>query len=111
MSSEAGIDVLLGGLYDEGGPETEDADLLFMSYPNQMLKSLHLDATKEISRRDKDLLEGLTKAGFKLDQGPDDSGFFMKYFQRGGGYYVSLLSTALMRIQVGCLTMLRTLLD
>jgi hypothetical protein len=36
------------------------------------------------------LLEGLTKAGFKIDQGPDDSGFFMKYFQRGGGYYIDV---------------------
>ena len=88
MSSKEGIDVLLGGLYDETGPDTEDADLTFMSIPNQMLKRLHLDATKEITRRDKDLLEGLTKAGFKLDLGPDDTGFFMKYFQRGGGYYV-----------------------
>ena len=92
MSSKEGIDVLLGGLYDESGPETEDADLMFMSIPNQMLKRLHLDATKEITRRDKNLLEGLTKAGFKVDQGPDDAGFFMKYFQRGGGYYVSNLS-------------------
>lgn len=24
------------------------------------------------------------------DSGPDDSGFFMKYFQRGGGYYIDV---------------------
>ena len=74
MSSKEGLDVLLEGLYEEGGPETEDADLMFMSIPNKMLKRIHLDATKEIARRDKDLLEGLEKAGFKLDQGPDDAG-------------------------------------
>ena len=90
MSSKEGIDVLLGGLYDEGGPETDDADLLFMSYPNAMLKRMHLDATAEISRRDAKLLEGLTAAGFNVDQGPDDTGFFMKYFQRGGGYYIDV---------------------
>ena len=90
MSSKDGLDVLLKGLYEEGGPDTEDADLMFMSVPNAMLKRKHLDATKEISRRDAKLLEGLTKAGFKLDQGPDDSGFFMKYFQRGGGYYIDV---------------------
>ena len=39
-----------------------------------MLKRMHVDATKEIARRDKDMLEGLEKAGFKLDHGPDDSG-------------------------------------
>lgn len=74
MSSRAGLDVLLGGLYEEGGPETEDADLIFMSIPNKMLKRMHMDATEEISKRDKNLLEGLEKAGFKLDKGPDDAG-------------------------------------
>ncbi len=86
MSSKEGLDVLLAGLYEEGGPDTEDADLMFMSIPNAMLKRMHVDATKEIARRDADLLAGLQKAGFKLDNGPDDAGFFMKYFQRGGGY-------------------------
>ena len=90
MSSKAGLDVLLGGLYEEGGPDTEDADLLFMSIPNAMLKRLHVDATKEIKKRDAELLAGLEKAGFKLDSGPDEAGFFMKYFQRGGGYYIDV---------------------
>ena len=90
MSSKAGLDVLLGGLYEEGGPDTEDADLIFMSIPNAMLKRLHVDATKEIKKRDAELLAGLEKAGFKLDDGPDEAGFFMKYFQRGGGYYIDV---------------------
>ena len=74
MSSKAGLDVLLAGLYVEGGPDTEDADLIFMSIPNKMLKRMHVDATVDIARRDKDLLDGLEKAGFKLDKGPDDAG-------------------------------------
>jgi hypothetical protein len=90
MSSKAGLDVLLGGLYEEGGPPLEDADLTFMSIPNAIMKRVHVDATKEVAKRDADLLAGLTKAGFKLDTGPDDSGFFMKYFQRGGGYYIDV---------------------
>ena len=90
MSSKAGLDVSLGGLYEEGGPDTEDADLMFMSIPNPMLKRMHFDATKETAKRDKDLLAGLQKGSFKLDSGPDESGFFMKYFQRGGGYYIDV---------------------
>ena len=90
MSSKAGLEVLMAGLYEEGGPDTEDADLIFMSIPNQMLKRLHVDATKEIAKRDEKLRIGLEKAGFKLDDGPDESGFFMKYFQRGGGYYIDV---------------------
>lgn len=61
-----------------------------MSIPNPMLKRMHVDATIEISRRDADLIAGLQKAGFKTDTGPDDSGVFMKYFQRGGGYYIDV---------------------
>src|SRR6186713_1837470 len=63
---------------------------MFMSIPNALLKLNHIEATKEIARRDAKLLEGLTKAGFKLDNGPDDAGFFMKYFSRGGGYYIDV---------------------
>ncbi len=61
-----------------------------MSIPNPILKRLHVDATKEIARRDEKLLNGLTKMGFMVDAGPDDSGLFMKYFQRGGGYYIDV---------------------
>jgi len=77
MSSKAGLDVLLNGLYMENGPDTEDADLMFMSIPNAMLKRIHMDATVEIARRDKDLLSGLEKAGFKLDDGLDHSGLYL----------------------------------
>ena len=90
VSSNSMMEVMLGGLYDETGPPTEDADLSFLSIPNPVLKRMHMDATKEISRRDKDLIQGLERAGFKTDQGPDGSGFFMKYFQRGGGYYIDV---------------------
>ena len=90
VSSEQVLNVLLAGLYQEGGPPTEDADLLFMSIPNPMLKRMHIDASKEIRRRDQKLISGLENAGFKIDNGPDESGFFMKYFQRGGGYYIDV---------------------
>ncbi|KAI9668957.1 MAG: hypothetical protein M1817_005180 [Caeruleum heppii] len=95
ISNKAVLEVLLAGLYQEGGPPTEDADLTFMSIPNPLLKRINQDATAEISRRDASLYEGLTKAGFKLDNGPDESGMFMKYFQRGGGYYIDVGASAL----------------
>jgi putative flavoprotein involved in K+ transport len=39
---------------------------------------------------DKPLLDGLTKRGFQLDFGEDDTGFQMKYLRRGGGYYFNV---------------------
>jgi hypothetical protein len=68
----------------------EDADLTIMSVPNAVLKRLHVDATKEIAKRDRQPLDGLTNAGFALDAGPDEGGFIMKHFQRGGGSYIDV---------------------
>jgi hypothetical protein len=45
MSSENGIAVLFAGLYEEDGPPTEDADLIFASIPYPWLAELHKGAT------------------------------------------------------------------
>ena len=36
---------------------------------------------------DRDILDGLTKKGFKLTNAPDGSGFASLLYNRGGGYY------------------------
>lgn len=95
MSSEHGLSVLLKGLYDEDGPPTDDADLIFMSIPIAVFKRNQIEATKEIGKRDAAANEALTKAGFKLDTGPHDSGFVMKYLERGGGYYLDVGASAI----------------
>lgn len=90
ISSKAILDIGLKGLYDEGGPPVEDADIAFWSIPAPILKGIQRDVTALQAEHDKELLAGLTKAGFKLDSGPDGAGLFMKYFQRGGGYYIDV---------------------
>lgn len=90
ISSEAILKIGLAGLYEENGPPVEDADLMFWSIPFPILKGIQRDVTALQNKHDAKLLKGLEKAGFKLDQGPDDSGLFMKYFQRGGGYYIDV---------------------
>ena len=44
----------------------------------------------EMKKRDADLYARLTKAGFQLDFGDDESGLFMKYLRRGSGYYIDV---------------------
>ena len=61
-----------------------------MSIPNPVAKRMKLDTTREINKRDEVLLQGLTAAGFALDNGPDCAGLMMKYFHRGGGYYIDV---------------------
>ncbi|GJN93915.1 hypothetical protein Rhopal_006974-T1 [Rhodotorula paludigena] len=88
MSSEFGIPGLLNGIYEEDGPPLDDADLMLTSLPINLLEEFHIEATKEIAKKDKDLLDGLTKAGFKLNAYP--GGLFIKYFRDGGGYYIDV---------------------
>ncbi|MDV6280812.1 NAD(P)/FAD-dependent oxidoreductase [Rhodococcus jostii] len=90
MSSKHGIPGLFGGVYEEGGPAVQDADLIFASLPYPLLAGIHAGATEAIAEKDAEMLDGLRKAGFKVDFGEDGSGLFMKYLRRGGGYYIDV---------------------
>ncbi|KKY37135.1 putative flavin-binding monooxygenase-like protein [Diaporthe ampelina] len=90
VSSESICKISLAVVYEEGGPPTEDADLLSWGTPAEVTKATHLEITKLHQEKDKATLEGLAKAGFKTDKGPDDCGLYIKYFQRGGGYYIDV---------------------
>lgn len=89
-SSKAVTDIAVKGLYDESAPPVDDADVLLHGVPIPVFKAGQLGVAEAQADLDKDTLEGLTKAGFKVDRGPDESGLMMKYFQRGGGYYIDV---------------------
>ena len=76
-------------IFAEDGPPVEDADFVTNSLPFPLLTEFHKQLTQRIAEMDKELLEGLTKAGFLLDFGEDGSGFLMKYHRYGGGYYIN----------------------
>ncbi|EAQ83686.1 hypothetical protein CHGG_10090 [Chaetomium globosum CBS 148.51] len=90
ISSQSCLKVALGGLYEESSPPVEDSDIFVWGMPSPVLKSLQVDVTTIAGQRDKEILDGLEKAGFKVDKGPSDSGIFGKYLQRGGGYYIDV---------------------
>ncbi|KAJ4252809.1 hypothetical protein NW762_010715 [Fusarium torreyae] len=90
VSSKAITDIGLKGTYSEDGPPVDDADLLIHGLPISVLKALEVQVCRKQADFDKEILEGLDKAGFKVDRGPDDAGLLMKYFQRGGGYYIDV---------------------
>lgn len=90
-SSKGVTDICNAGAYEEGGPHVDEADLLVFGTPSRALKADHIiRVNKNINELDKGILDGLTKAGFKLDNGPDGGGLLLKYFQRGGGYYIDV---------------------
>ena len=52
--------------------------------------ALNIDSTKGIAAAEKDNLDCLTKAGFKIDFGEDGSGIYRKYITRGGGCSIDI---------------------
>jgi hypothetical protein len=90
ISSEAITEIGLKGLFDENGPPVDDADLWLQGIPSEIFKAQQIKVTASQNQHDAKILEGLEKARFKLDKGPNDAGLFFKYFQRGGGYYIDV---------------------
>lgn len=90
VSSEAITEIALKAHYSETGPPVDDADLLLHGLPTPVLKAHQVKSVERQAEHDKELLEGLERAGFKVDRGPDGAGLFFKYFQRGGGYYINV---------------------
>ena len=76
-------------LYSEG-PPLADCDLIAASMPFQLMRKSHQRLTEQIKMLDKDLLDGLSRVGFRTDFGWDESGWQFKYLERGGGYYFNV---------------------
>lgn len=90
MSQANGIPILFGALYYEGGPATEDADLLNAAFPFPVVLQFARAQTEAIAELDRELLEQLRNAGFRLDAGVDGGGLMSKALRRGGGYYIDV---------------------
>ncbi|KAF2660922.1 FAD/NAD(P)-binding domain-containing protein [Lophiostoma macrostomum CBS 122681] len=90
VSSSSITDIGLKGLYDEDGPPVEDADIFLWGIPSELFKVQQIKVNKIQNEHDKATLDGLRRAGFGIDMGPMDAGLLIKYFQRGGGYYIDV---------------------
>ncbi|MFN0318029.1 MAG: flavin-containing monooxygenase [Burkholderiales bacterium] len=76
-------------MYNEG-PPLEDCDLIASATPWPLARRTHYLLTEQSKRHDRALLEGLERAGFELDYGPDGTGWQFKFLTRGGGYYFNV---------------------
>jgi cation diffusion facilitator CzcD-associated flavoprotein CzcO len=74
--------------YDDG--TLEDNDLIAASMPTPLAKKTHVMLTEQSRELDKELLDGLSRVGFKLDFGEAGTGWQFKYLTRGGGYYFNV---------------------
>ena len=74
--------------YDEGLP-TEDCDVIAMAGTYPLAVANAQVATKRMLEIDKELIAGLRAKGFKLDIGPDETGYMMKVRRIHSGYYLN----------------------
>ncbi|KYH01678.1 NAD(P)/FAD-dependent oxidoreductase [Bradyrhizobium sp. DOA1] len=74
--------------YNEG--TLEDNDLIAASMPTPLAKKTHVMLTEQSKALDRELLDGLSRVGFKLDFGEAGTGWQFKYLTRGGGYYFNV---------------------
>jgi len=93
-TSEALLEHAWGRLYSEAALErgitTDIADLTLASIPHKVLPALQKPLYQTIAKRDAWLYDGLTRAGFLHDFGPDGSGIHCAYLRRGAGYYIEV---------------------
>jgi putative flavoprotein involved in K+ transport len=94
VRSKSLMELAWGPLYSEqalaNGISTEIADLTVASVPFKVLPTLQKPVYEQIAKRDADLYEGLTRAGFQFDFGEDGSGIHALYLRRGAGYYIEV---------------------
>lgn len=90
VSSESNNEIALKTLYSDAGPPVEDADLLLQNLPSTLLKGLQVSVTQAQNAFDQEMIDGLRKAGFQTDMGPDDAGLMLKYIQCARGYYIDV---------------------
>ncbi|UZW57466.1 NAD(P)/FAD-dependent oxidoreductase [Sphingobium sp. JS3065] len=80
-----------------------DTDMIGAAVPYPLLARLHQPLSRSIQEADSELLDGLRKVGFLLDNGEDDSGFYLKLLRYHAGYYLNIGASDMIvegRIQV-----------
>jgi len=60
------------------------------SVPYSLLAKLHMPLSHQMAEDDNELLDGLRKVGFLLDNGEDDTGYFLKLLRYQAGYYLNI---------------------
>jgi cation diffusion facilitator CzcD-associated flavoprotein CzcO len=67
-----------------------DIDMMAASVPYELLARLHKPLNRRMAEDDKELLDGLRKVGFLLENGDDDDGYFLKLLKSQSGYYLNV---------------------
>lgn len=75
---------------NEGVRPLADTDFIISAVPYDLLRRLHGPLSRQMAEEDKELLDGLMRVGFLLDNGEDDTGYFLKLLRYQAGYYLNV---------------------
>lgn len=75
---------------NEGLRPIEETDMMAHAIPLDLTKRLHVALSHSMLEDDCVLLDGLRKIGFLLDNGEDDTGYFLKLLRYQSGYYLDV---------------------
>ncbi|KAL3470485.1 hypothetical protein BJX99DRAFT_267399 [Aspergillus californicus] len=75
---------------DEDGTPLEIRDILSESLPWPVTLAYGVDLTKRITEADRETIDGLLRAGFKINLGTNEAGILRLIAERGGGYYIDV---------------------
>jgi cation diffusion facilitator CzcD-associated flavoprotein CzcO len=73
---------------NDGVRPLADTDTMVAAVPYDLLRRLHVPLSRSMQEDDKDLLDALRARGFLLDNGEDDTGYFLKLLRSQSGYYL-----------------------
>jgi putative flavoprotein involved in K+ transport len=83
-------ELAFAGAYNEGGLPTEDDDLLAAAFPFELSAQVAGPMLNLVAEQDREMLDGLARAGYKAEYGEDGGGPVMRYLTRAGGYYADV---------------------
>lgn len=89
ISTDSVLRLGLGPLWSETS-DPEEADWRATTVPYRLALDRWKVATEKMRRNDRELLDGLARAGFQLDFGFEGTGIFAKSASEGGGFYIDV---------------------
>jgi cation diffusion facilitator CzcD-associated flavoprotein CzcO len=75
---------------NDGVRPLADTDTMVAAVPYDLLRRLHVPLSRSMQEDDKALLDALRVRGFLLDNGEDDTGYFLKLLRSQSGYYLNV---------------------
>jgi putative flavoprotein involved in K+ transport len=92
--------------YAQPGADTNLADLMGATMPFRPRTAFEKGFTDHLRKIDAGFYQRLEDSGFQVSHGEDETGFFMAYYRRAGGYYIDvggseLIATGQIQVRSG----------